>query len=201
MAAGATKSITCRGRHHPPAGWGGLTGFGTIAGSPPGPPRLLARRDLCYKKLVNALAISIVANIVLGLVLFGVLYRKRGSDPDRLTGPEQALAHYRTRCPTANGRVDLAADGQAALLELSDGSVGLVERCGRRWSVRALEPGEILGVGRASDGAIVVSFADFGWPRARVQLSEPDTCQRWLDRLAALRGSVASTHGRRPLRA
>jgi hypothetical protein len=156
---------------------------------------------VCYKKLVNALAISIIANIVLGLVLFGVLYRKRGSDPDRLTEPEQALAHYRAHFPTANGRVDLAADGRAALLELSDGSVGLVERCGRRWSVRCLEPREILGVGRATDGAILVSFADFGWPRARVQLSGPDTSRRWIDRLAALRGSVASAHGRSPIRA
>ena len=156
---------------------------------------------MCYKKLVNALAIPIIANIALGLVLFGVLHRTRGRDPQRLTRPEQALAHYRTRHPTANGRVDLAADGRAALLELSNGSVGLVERCGRRWSVRALEPGEILGVERASDGALLVRIADFGWPRARVQLSEPTLCQRWIDRLAALRDCAASTPGRRSPRA
>lgn len=143
---------------------------------------------------MDALAISIVANIVLGLVLFGVLYRRRGADSDRLTEPGQALAHYRSRWPTASGRVDLAVDGRAALLELADGSAGLVERCGRRWSVRALEPREILGVERASDGAILIRFADFGWPRARVQLSEPDTCRRWLERLA-------SPHEGRPVRA
>jgi hypothetical protein len=142
---------------------------------------------------VNALTIAIVANIVLGIVLLGVLYRKRGSDSDRLTEPEQALARYRTRYPTASGRVDLAVDGRAALLELADGTVGLVERCGRHWSVRVLEPREIVGVERASDGALTVSFADFGWPRARVQLSEPDTCQRWIERLVAMRDAVAAT--------
>ena len=150
---------------------------------------------------MNALAISIVANVVLGLVLFGLLYRKHGGDSDRLTKPEQALAHYRTRWPTASGRVDLAADGRAALLELSDGSAGLVERCGQRWSVRAVEPREILGVERASDGAIMIRFADFGWPRARIQLSDPDTCQRWMERLATTRDAIASTHERRTLRA
>ncbi len=141
---------------------------------------------------MNALTISIVANIVLGLVLLGVLYRKRGGDPDRLTGPEQALARYRTRYPAASGRADLATDGRAALLELTDGSVGLVERCGRRWNVRTLEPREILGVDRARDGAITIRLADFGWPRARVLLSDPDTCRDWTERLGALREAAAS---------
>lgn len=108
---------------------------------------------LCYKSLVNALTISIIANVVLGIVLLGLLYRKRESDADRLTEPEQALAHYRTCYPTANGHVDLAADGRAALLELADGSLGLVERCGQRWSVRVLEPREILGIERGATTA------------------------------------------------
>lgn len=147
---------------------------------------------------MNALAIAILANILLGLMLLGLLYRKRGTDPERLTGAEQALAHYRTRYPTATGRAELASDGQAALLDLVDGSVGLVQRCGRRWSVRTLEPKEIVGVARASDGTLTVSFADFGWPRARIRLST-DACERWLERLLALRDSALSM--RRPLRA
>ena len=150
---------------------------------------------------MNALAISIFANILLGLVLLGVLYRRRGTDTDRLTEPGQALAHYRTRYPTASGRVDLGADGRAALLELADGSLGLVERRGRRWNVRVLEPREILAVERASDGALTVGFADFGWPRARVQLSEPDARQRWMERLVAMRDAVAATRERRLRRA
>ena len=136
---------------------------------------------------MDALIISILANVVLGLVVFGVLLRKHVSDSDRLTDPEQALAHYRLRYPTARGRVSLAADGRAALIELTDGSAGLVERCGRRWNVRALDPREIVGVARARDGAITVRFADFGWPRARVQLSDPGICQGWMERLGALR--------------
>lgn len=140
---------------------------------------------------MDALAISILANFVLGIILFGVLYRKRRRDSDRLTEPEQALTRYRIRYPTARGQVSLAGDGRAALLELTDGSVGLVERRGRRWNARVLEPREIVGVDRAGDGAITVRFADFGWPRARVQLSDPDICQGWMERLGALREAAA----------
>ncbi len=141
---------------------------------------------------MDALAISIAANVVLGLALFALLYGKRGSDSDRLTEPEQALPRYRIRYPMATGRVSLAADGCAALIELTDGSVGLVERCSRRWNVRVLEPGEIVGVDRALDGAIAVSFADLGWPRARIQLSDPTICQGWMERLGALRETAPS---------
>ncbi len=141
---------------------------------------------------MDALVISIVANVVLGLVLFALLYGKRGSDSDRLTEPEQALARYRIRYPMATGRVSLAADGRAALIELTDGSVGLVEQCGRRWNVRVLEPGEIVGVDRARDGAIAVHFADLGWPRARIQLSDPDIFRDWMERLGALREAATS---------
>lgn len=146
---------------------------------------------------MNALTISIVANIALGLVLLGVLYRKTGRDPEHLTEPAQALARYRIRYPTASGRVSLATDGRAALLELADGTVGLLERCGRRWNARALRPKEIVGVDRAGDGAILIHLADFGWPRARVQLSDPDIRQRWIERLIAMHEAVASARERR----
>jgi hypothetical protein len=146
---------------------------------------------VCYKSAVDALLISILANVVLGLVLFGVLLRRRVKDSDRLTEPEQALALYRIRFPTARGRVTLATDGRAALLELNDGSVGLIERCGRRWNARTLEPREIAGVDRARDGALTVCFADFGWPRARVQLSDPGICRGWMERLDALRDAAS----------
>ena len=136
------------------------------------------------------LTISILANIALGIVLFAVLYRKRANDPERLAEPQQALERYRTRYPLARGRASLAADGRAALLELTDGTLGLVERCGRRWNVRALKPTEILGVDRAGERAITVHFADFGWPRSRVELADPDTCRRWLERLVAMREAV-----------
>jgi hypothetical protein len=140
---------------------------------------------------VDALTISILANVVLGLVLFGVLYRKPADEPERLSEPADALARYRVRYPAASGRVDVATDGRAALIAISDGSVGLIERRGRRWNARVVEPREILAVDRADDGAITVRFADFGWPRARVELSDPDTCQRWIERLTAMRDSVA----------
>lgn len=150
---------------------------------------------------MDALLISILANVVLGLVLFGVLSRRRGRDADCLTEPAQALALYRMRFPTATGRVSLATDGRAALLELDDGGVGLIERCGRRWNARALEAREIAGVERARDGAITVRFADFGWPRARVQLSDPGICQGWMERLGALRETASPGRARKAHRA
>jgi hypothetical protein len=146
---------------------------------------------------VYTLTISILANIALGVVLFGVLYRQREADTERLTGPEQALERYRIRYPRASGRVSLAADGRAALLELTDGTIGLVERCGRRWNVRVLQPTEILRIDRAGDRTICVHFADFGWPRTRVELSDPESCRRWIERLVAMRVAVASARGRK----
>jgi hypothetical protein len=150
---------------------------------------------------MGALTIAIVSNIVLGGVLFGLLYRRRGNDTERLTGPEQALARYRIRYPRASGRVSLSADGRSALLALTDGSVGLIERCGQRWNARALEGREILGVERVGDGAIVVRFADFGWPRSRVQLADPETCRSWIERLAAMRAAAVAAPGPRVHRA
>lgn len=146
---------------------------------------------------MNPLAIAIIANVVLGVVLLGLLYRKRGDDTERLTEPGQALDRYRMVHPTARGGASLAADGRAALIDLADGSLGLVERRGRRWNARALNPGEIAGVDDANDGAITIRFADFGWPKARVLLADPVDRRRWIDRLAALRGAAVSTRDKR----
>ena len=64
-----------------------------------------------------------------------------------------------------------------------------------------LEPREIVGVDRGRDGAITVCFADFGWPRARIQLSDPAICQGWMERLGALREAASPGQVRRAQRA
>lgn len=138
---------------------------------------------------MGGLTVAIVANIGIGVVLLAVLYRQRLSGPQSLTGPDQALARYRVLYPRANGAVTVATDGLAALLELDDGTIGLVERRGRRWNVRAVSSSELLGVRRGADEAITLRFADFGWPRSRVLLADADTRERWIGRLAALRST------------
>jgi hypothetical protein len=139
---------------------------------------------------MDALAISIGANVALGVVLLGILYGRRGVDEARLTDPDQALAQWRALDPRAHGRATLAADGRAALLELDDGSLGLVERRGRRWAARSLDPRELVGVDATDDGSITLRFADFGWPRACVRIADPALRGRVLDRLGALRAGA-----------
>ena len=135
------------------------------------------------------LAISIGANLTLGGVLLGMLYGRRGVDAARLTDPEQALAQFRSLDPAARGHATLASDGRAALIELDDGTFGLVERRGRRWAARTLDPRELVGCDAAGEGTIHLRFADFGWPRACVRLEDPATRERWLGRLGARRRS------------
>ena len=139
---------------------------------------------------MGGLTVAIVANFGIGIVLLAVLYRQRMSGPQPLTAPDQALARYRVLYPLANGTVTIATDGLAALLDLDDGTIGLVERRGRRWNVRAVSSLELLAVGRESDEAITLRFADFGWPRSRVLLADADTRERWIGRLAALRSTA-----------
>lgn len=135
---------------------------------------------------MSGLAIAIAANVLLGLVLLGVLFRRRTADAERLTEPAQALEQYRLLHPRAGGSVSIAVDGRAALLELADGTVGLIERRGRRWSVRSVEPAELAGVEGKGDDVIAIRFADFGWPRSRLRLADPALRQHWIERLAVM---------------
>jgi hypothetical protein len=144
---------------------------------------------------MNVLAISIGSNVLLGIVLLGLLYRRRGPDRAQLADPAEALTHYRALDPAARGRATLASDGRAAFVELDDGGIGLVERRGRRWAARSLEANELAGVDATDEGAITLRFADFGWPRARVKIEDPVLRRRWLDRLGALRAGAGANAG------
>ncbi len=145
---------------------------------------------------MDALAISILANVLLGAVLLAMLYRTRGEGAARLTDPAQALALYRAIHPSAQGSAPLSGAGLRALIALAAGGIGLVERRGRRWNARRLEPLEVTGVDAREDGVVTLRFADFGWPRARVALPHPATRARWIERLEGLRREGAA--GTRP---
>jgi len=141
---------------------------------------------------MGALAVSILANVLLGAVLLAMLYRKRGEDSARLTDPAQALACYRATSPSAQGSATLSSDGLGALIDLADGGIGLVERRGRRWNARRLDPLDLAGVDAREDGVVTLRFADFGWPRARVALADPAARARWIERLEGLRREGAA---------
>jgi hypothetical protein len=133
------------------------------------------------------LVISIAVNAVLGVVLLGLLYWKGTRDSVRLVGPDEAIAAFKRHYPDAQGSATLAADGRSALIDLHpEGGIGLLQRQGRRWNARVLLSREISAVRVGPDGALEIAFADFGWPRARIALADPQTRARWLARLNAL---------------
>jgi hypothetical protein len=132
------------------------------------------------------LAISIAINVVLGAVLLALLHWKGRPDLVRLAGAEQAIDLFRRHFPDAAGVVTVAADGRSALIDLQPSGVGLLQRQGRRWIARTLASGELSSARVDLDGAINLTFADFGWPRARVPVADANSRATWMARLDSL---------------
>ena len=132
------------------------------------------------------LAVSIAVNVLLGIVLAALLYRRRADDGGLLGGAGEALDVYRSRFPDTQGAATVSADRRAALIELpKDAGIGLVQRQGRRWNARLLAPGEVRSVKHSPPDALDVEFADFGWPRARIRIADPAARAAWMARLDA----------------
>jgi hypothetical protein len=132
------------------------------------------------------LAISIAVNVLLGIVLAALLYRRRADDGGLLGGAGEAMDVFRSRFPDTQGAATVSADRRAALIELPrDTGIGLVQRQGRRWNARLLAPGEIRSVKQSPPDALEVELADFGWPRARIRIADPGARAAWMARLGA----------------
>ncbi len=131
------------------------------------------------------LLIAIGANVALGILLLPLLLRSR-TDEVRARTAAEALQIYRRHFPDALGSVLLGHDGRSALIELGGGGLGILQRHGRRWNARALAAGELTDVRAARDGSILVGFADFGWPRARLVPPDAPAREAWLSRLQHL---------------
>ncbi|HMK84667.1 MAG TPA: hypothetical protein VK437_01810 [Steroidobacteraceae bacterium] len=140
---------------------------------------------------MSELVISIAVNVVLGGVLAVLLWRKRAGDPVRLKGAAEAVDTFRRYFPDAAGTATLSADRRAALIDLG-GTIGILERRGRRWNARILVPSELSRVQSERDGTITLVFADFGWPRARFRIEEADARAQWLGRLQSLTTAASS---------
>jgi hypothetical protein len=136
---------------------------------------------------MKELALSIALNVVLGVILLALLYRKRTADDVRLNGPSEAMDLFRSYYPDAVGAATVADDRRGALIDLQRGAgIGLLQRQGRRWNARVLAPGEVAFVQVAADHTVQVRFADFAWPRASIRITDPEVRALWVGRLDSL---------------
>lgn len=134
------------------------------------------------------LAIAIAANVLLGILLLA-LFRWRGtSDGVRLAGSEQARDLFRAHYPDAViETTTLGTDARAALLALRhQPAIGLIQRHGRRWNVRALQAEDLRSAALVRGDTLRVELADFAWPRLDLRLEDADLRARWQARFAEL---------------
>lgn len=134
------------------------------------------------------LAIAIAANVVLGAALLGLFLWRRTADSARLAGPAEALGLFRTHFPDATVEsATVAGDGRSALVALRHvQAIGLVQRHGRRWNVRALGAEDLRLVKVVRGDTLRLELADFAWPRVELRLEDADARAHWQARLAGL---------------
>jgi hypothetical protein len=136
---------------------------------------------------MKEMAFSIAINVVLGILLLALLYRKRTADHVRLSGPSQAMDLFRSYYPDVVGAATVADDRRGALIDLQRGAgIGLLQRQGRRWNARVLAAGEVSSVQVTAGHAVEVRFPDFAWPRASIRIADPEVRALWVGRLDSL---------------
>ena len=147
---------------------------------------------------MRELAISIGVNVVLGGILLVLLRWRHLGDTVPLEGPAAAMSLFKTYFPEAVGEATLSDDRRSALIDLQrGGGIGLLQRQGRRWNARTLMPGEVSSVALAGDGTVKLKFADFGWPRAQLRITDADARAFWMGRLSSLRAQARRHPGLR----
>ncbi|MGB6605359.1 MAG: hypothetical protein WA747_12855 [Steroidobacteraceae bacterium] len=134
------------------------------------------------------LAIAIAANVVLGVLLLGLFLWRGTTDGARLAGAAEALRLFRAHFPDAVVETaTLAGDARGALIALRhDPAIGLIQRHGRRWNVRALEAEDLRSVAFVRGNTLRLELADFAWPRVDLCLEDAQERGRWRARFADL---------------
>jgi hypothetical protein len=133
------------------------------------------------------LLIPIGANVALGLVLVALFFSRRSIDDARLNDGDAALRVFRAQFPDADGAATVTADHRGALIALSHGThIGILQRRGRRWTARIIGARDIRSVALTRGNTLSLSLADFGWPRAYLQVADPEACTQWLARLESI---------------
>jgi hypothetical protein len=143
---------------------------------------------------MSELVISIIANVALGLVLLALLFRRRAGPGVRLRDAGEAIRVFRDLLPEAEcATATLGSDGGSALIEPVYGlRVGVLQLQGKRWVARVLAPQDLASVRLTSDGALLVRFADFAWPRVLVRIADEGARSQWLQRLQALHAASST---------
>jgi hypothetical protein len=143
------------------------------------------------------LAIAIAANVVLGVLLLALFLWRGTADGARFAGAAEALRLFRAHFPDAAvDTVTVAADARSALIALRhDPAIGLIQRHGRRWTVRALEAEDLRSVALVRGDTLRLELTDFAWPRVELRLEDAQERGRWRARFAELT-AVRDTRGR-----
>jgi hypothetical protein len=142
------------------------------------------------------LLIPIGANVALGIALCALFFSRRSTDDARLNDGEAALRVFRGQFPDADGAATVTTDQRGALIALSHGTdIGILQRRGRRWTARKIGARDIRSISLMRGNTLCLSLADFGWPRADLQVADPAACAQWLARFESI---VADGAGRRP---
>lgn len=71
-------------------------------------------------------------------------------------------------------RVWLTADATAAVIETSDGRVGLVKALGGRFLTRLIGSADLAGPPRATGSRLALRLRDFTWPGAVFEFAQPE---------------------------
>lgn len=131
--------------------------------------------------LVLIVAVGIAA-VVLSVHLTG------GSRRAQLDGEEHARARFAEDYPAIAIRaVHLTADRSAAVMELGDARIGIVQAIGGKFLTRVLAQGDLSTAPRASDCTVTIRSGDFTWRRGDFTFENDETAKRVEAMFGALR--------------
>lgn len=121
--------------------------------------------------------VAVVAGGVTLVVL--MVHLTGGSRIAEIAGEEAALHRFLIDYPEAEvGRCIVSSDCRDAVLELSDGHVGLVHAVGSNYLTRFVNRGEMAALPSAKEAGVVdLVTGDITWPRAHMHFADSETAR------------------------
>ena len=139
--------------------------------------------------------IAIGVNLALGALLATLLLCLNRRDEAYLTGELEARRLFADHYSVVVSSVLVCDAGRSALLSLERGLyMGLIDRHARRWTIRLFGAAELRRVDLDEAGAIHIRFIDFGWPSARLMVSDASLRSDWYWQLKHLGGAEGTRH-------
>lgn len=125
--------------------------------------------------------LSLLVSVVVGGIALVVLmvHLTGGSRVTGIESAEQATGRFLVDYPEAVvSRTILSADRRDAVLELTDGHVGLVHAIGSKYLTRFVNRGEMAATSsRKEDGVVDLDTGDITWPRAHMHFADNETAE------------------------